>query len=355
MTQPLLSAHNLVKSYGTTQALDGVSLAIGAGESVAIMGASGSGKTTLLHTLAGIITPDGGQVVFQGPASPVEVSALSETERSRLRRESFGFVFQQGLLIPELTAVENVAVPLMLSGYPRREAEARAQHWLQALGLAGMEARRPGELSGGQAQRVAIARAQVTGATVVFADEPTGALDSHTSVDVLNALLGSTVSQGHTLVMVTHDEGVAARCSRVIRVRDGRIVSDSASTAAPTHAASQPGQPGAPQSQQYTQQTQHTQQTQQFSQNPYNPQGQQAPSGAQKEVRPMFYGDGWGVASAATLPADEMPASQIQVPANVPRGYPLQPGFSGYPQQAAPYGYPQQPQGRPHHNGGQHR
>jgi len=345
MTQPLLSAHNLVKSYGTTQALDGVSLAIGAGESVAIMGASGSGKTTLLHTLAGIITPDGGQVVFQGPASPVEVSALSETERSRLRRESFGFVFQQGLLIPELTAVENVAVPLMLSGYPRREAEARAQHWLQALGLAGMEARRPGELSGGQAQRVAIARAQVTGATVVFADEPTGALDSHTSVDVLNALLGSTVSQGHTLVMVTHDEGVAARCSRVIRVRDGRIVSDSASTAAPAYAASQPGQPGAPQ----------TQQTQQFSQNPYNPQGQQAPSGAQKEVRPMFYGDGWGVASAATLPADEMPASQIQVPANVPRGYPLQPGFSGYPQQAAPYGYPQQPQGRPHHNGGQHR
>ena len=107
------------------------------------MGASGSGKTTLLHTLAGIITPDGGQVVFQGPASPVEVSALSETDRSRLRRESFGFVFQQGLLIPELTAVENVAVPLMLSGYPRREAEARAQHWLQALGLAGMEARRP--------------------------------------------------------------------------------------------------------------------------------------------------------------------------------------------------------------------
>jgi putative ABC transport system ATP-binding protein len=356
MTQPLLSAHNLVKSYGTTQALDGVSLAIGAGESVAIMGASGSGKTTLLHTLAGIITPDGGQVVFQGPASPVEVSALSETERSRLRRESFGFVFQQGLLIPELTAVENVAVPLMLSGYPRREAEARAQHWLQALGLAGMEARRPGELSGGQAQRVAIARAQVTGATVVFADEPTGALDSNTSVDVLNALLGSTVSQGHTLVMVTHDEGVAARCSRVIRVRDGRIVSDSASASA--HAASQPGHPGAPQSQQYTQQThqtQQTQQTQQFSQTPYNPQGQQAPSGAQKEVRPMFYGDGWGVASAATLPADEMPASQIQVPANVPRGYPLQPGASGYPRQAAPYGYPQQPQGRPHHNGGQHR
>jgi hypothetical protein len=125
-------------------------------------------------------------------------------------------------------------------------------------------------------------------------------------------------------------------------------VSDSASTAAPApgNPAGQPGHPGPVQSQQYTQQ---------YTQNPYNPQGQQAPSGAQREVRPMFYGDGWGVASAATLPADEMPASQIQVPANVPRGYPLQPGSSGYPQQAAPYGYPQQPQGRPHQGGGQHR
>ncbi|MET0886871.1 MAG: ATP-binding cassette domain-containing protein, partial [Mycetocola sp.] len=134
---------------------------------------------------------------------------------------------QQGLLIPELTAVENVALPLMLSGYPRREAEGRAQRWLASLGLGGMEARRIGELSGGQAQRVAIARAQVTGATVVFADEPTGALDSATGDDVLTALLASTVGQGHTLVVVTHDENVAARCSRVVRLRDGRVDGDS--------------------------------------------------------------------------------------------------------------------------------
>ena len=222
----ILSGTSLVKTYGPSTALAGVDIQVRAGESVAIMGASGSGKTTLLHTLAGITSPDSGRVDFQSPSGSVDVTAMNERDRSRLRREAFGFVFQQGLLIPELTAIENVALPLMLAGYPRREAEGRAQHWLAALGLAGMEARRIGELSGGQAQRVAIARAQVTGATVVFADEPTGALDSATSEDVLNALLGSTVGQGHALVIVTHDDTVASRCSRVIRLRDGRIVPD---------------------------------------------------------------------------------------------------------------------------------
>lgn len=225
-SSPILSATGLVKTYGATHALAGVDIAIRAGESVAVMGASGSGKTTLLHCLAGITAPDAGGVVFDSAHGPVSVTALSERERSRLRRESFGFVFQQGLLIPELTAVENVALPLLLAGYLRREAEGKAQHWLAALGLGGLEARRIGELSGGQAQRVAIARAQVTGATVVFADEPTGALDSATGDDVLDALFGSTVAQGHTLVVVTHDETVAARCSRVIRLRDGGIVTD---------------------------------------------------------------------------------------------------------------------------------
>ncbi|MBG6238794.1 putative ABC transport system ATP-binding protein [Mycetocola sp. CAN_C7] len=221
---PLLSGSALVKTYGSSTALAGVDISIGGGESVAIMGASGSGKTTLLHALAGITAPDSGRVEFQSPSGPVDVTRLNERERSRLRREAFGFVFQQGLLIPELTAIENTALPLMLAGYPRREAEGRAQHWLAALGLAGMEARRIGELSGGQAQRVAIARAQVTGATVVFADEPTGALDSTTSDEVLTALLESTVGQGHALLIVTHDETVAARCSRVIRLRDGRVL-----------------------------------------------------------------------------------------------------------------------------------
>lgn len=223
-SSPILSGSALVKTYGSSTALAGVDISIRAGESVAIMGASGSGKTTLLHTLAGITSPDSGRVEFSSAAGVVDVTAMNERERSRLRREAFGFVFQQGLLIPELTAIENTALPLMLAGYPRREAEGRAQHWLAVLGLGGMEARRIGELSGGQAQRVAIARAQVTGATVVFADEPTGALDSATSEDVLSALLGSTVGQGHALVVVTHDEAVAARCSRVIRLRDGRIL-----------------------------------------------------------------------------------------------------------------------------------
>jgi putative ABC transport system ATP-binding protein len=221
---PILTGSALVKTYGPSTALAGVDISIRAGESVAIMGASGSGKTTLLHTLAGITSPDSGYVGFQSASGLVDVTAMNERERSRLRREAFGFVFQQGLLIPELTAIENTALPLMLAGYSRRDAEGRAQHWLAALGLAGMETRRIGELSGGQAQRVAIARAQVTGATVVFADEPTGALDSATSEDVLSALLGSTVGQGHALVIVTHDDTVASRCSRIIRLSDGRVL-----------------------------------------------------------------------------------------------------------------------------------
>ncbi|MGX1695231.1 ABC transporter ATP-binding protein [Microbacterium keratanolyticum] len=226
MSSSVITATGLRKSYGTTRALAGVDLRISPGESVAIMGASGSGKTTLLHVLAGIITPDQGSVTFT-PAQAgvhIEVTALNDRERSRLRRERFGFVFQQGLLIPELTAIENVALASMLTGHSRQEAEQLAGAWLASLGLAGMEQRRIGELSGGQAQRVAIARAQVTGAEVVFADEPTGALDSATSTEVMDALLWSTTGQGRTLVLVTHDAQVAARCSRTVTVRDGLIV-----------------------------------------------------------------------------------------------------------------------------------
>ncbi|GAA5196653.1 ABC transporter ATP-binding protein [Microbacterium jejuense] len=232
MTSLVIEATGLVKTFGTTHALAGVSLAVHAGESLAIMGASGSGKTTLLHCLAGITLPDAGTVAFQGRAGRVQVNALNERDRSRLRREEFGFVFQQGLLIPELTAIENVALALMLNGTSRREATSHAAGWLAALGLAGMEDRRIGQLSGGQAQRVAIARAQVTGAAVVFADEPTGALDSATSADVIGALLHSTTGQGRTLVMVTHDAEVAGRCSRIVEVRDGRIIGERVGAAA---------------------------------------------------------------------------------------------------------------------------
>ncbi|MBS1696803.1 MAG: ABC transporter ATP-binding protein [Actinobacteria bacterium] len=225
MSDTVIHARGLVKAFGSARALAGIDLDIAGGESVAIMGASGSGKTTLLHVLAGITRPDDGQVRFLPTGGdPIEVSALGESARSRLRRESFGFVFQQGLLMPELTAVENVALAAMITGVPRAEATQRAAGWLAALGLQGREDRRIGELSGGQAQRVAIARAQVTGASLVFADEPTGALDSTTSSEVMDALLWSTTGQGRTLVLVTHDPQVAARCSRTVAVRDGRIV-----------------------------------------------------------------------------------------------------------------------------------
>lgn len=218
-----LSARHLTKTYGLTPALAGVDLDIALGESVAIMGASGSGKTTLLHCLAGIVTPDSGEVRLVLAGRDTDIASLPDAARSALRRDTFGFVFQQGLLVPELTAIENVALALMVRGMRRSEAVGQAAGWLQRLGLSGMEDRRIGQLSGGQAQRVAIARAQVTGASVVFADEPTGALDSRTSDEVMDALLGSTVGDGRTLVVVTHDERVAARCSRVVRMSDGRV------------------------------------------------------------------------------------------------------------------------------------
>ncbi|GHD07996.1 ABC transporter ATP-binding protein [Zhihengliuella salsuginis] len=223
----LLSVRGLGHTYpgAHAPALHSVDLEISRGESVAIMGASGSGKSTLLHALAGIIAPSAGHVLFHASTGPVQVDTLNDDERAKLRREELGFVFQQGLLLSELSALENVAVALMLSGSTRRDAEAAAAGWLADLGLAGLEDRRLGELSGGQVQRVAIARAHVTGAQLIFADEPTGALDSTTSTEVLDLLLHS-VTQGRTLVVVTHDPDVAARCQRVVTLRDGSIVSD---------------------------------------------------------------------------------------------------------------------------------
>ena len=225
MPETLITATALTKSFGETRALASVDLVVSRGESLAIMGASGSGKTTLLHVLAGITLPDSGTVAFESASGRVDVASLGEGDRSRLRRESFGFVFQSGFLIPELTSVENVAIALMLTGVSRTESQSRASTLLASLGLAGLDDRRIGQLSGGQAQRVAIARAQVTGASVTFADEPTGALDSHTSADVMDALIASTTGQGRTLVVVTHDTEVARRCSRVVHMRDGRLLS----------------------------------------------------------------------------------------------------------------------------------
>ncbi|WP_209324422.1 ABC transporter ATP-binding protein [Brevibacterium renqingii] len=226
----IITARGVAKHYGQTYALAGLDLGIGLGESLAIMGPSGSGKTTLLHCLAGIIRPDEGHIGLAATDrnAAADITSLKESGRTALRREVFGFVFQQGLLLPELTAVDNVALAAMLAGMSRAEATRHARAWLDRLGLAEHLDKRIGQLSGGQAQRVAIARAQVTQPVVTFADEPTGALDSRTSAEVLTELLDSTTGRGSTLVVVTHDEGVAARCSRVVRLADGRIVSDSA-------------------------------------------------------------------------------------------------------------------------------
>ena len=222
----IISARNLHKSYGNNPVLRNVSLDIYPGESVAIMGPSGSGKTTLLHALSGIIKLDAGSVLFNSPTGQVAVESLSERERTSLRASSFGFVFQQGLLVPELTAEENVSLAAMIAGVPRQQARAISADLLNRLGLGQMLDRRMGEMSGGQAQRVAIARAQVNGAPVTFADEPTGALDSKTAREVMALLLTMIPQQGKTLLVVTHDPNVAAACSRVVYLQDGQIVSD---------------------------------------------------------------------------------------------------------------------------------
>ncbi|MFE2219550.1 ABC transporter ATP-binding protein [Streptomyces canus] len=215
----VLAGYGLLKKYGSTAALAGVDVEVHERDSLAIMGPSGSGKSTLLHTLAGIVRPDDGQVLLRGE----RIDNLGENKLSALRRKRFGFVFQSGQLLPELPAEENVALPLMLEGMPRKEAVARARRWFAPLGLDGLELRRPGQLSGGQAQRVAIARALATEPDVVFADEPTGALDQRTSTEVVQLLTSATRETGAALVMVTHDADVAAHCDRILQVRDGRI------------------------------------------------------------------------------------------------------------------------------------
>ncbi|MFH8471604.1 ABC transporter ATP-binding protein [Streptomyces sp. NPDC018000] len=214
----LLSADSLYKSYGSTPALDGASFSIHPGEVVAVMGPSGSGKSTLLHCLAGIVTPDRGTITYAGR----ELSAMSDAERSALRRTDFGFVFQFGQLVPELTCVENVALPLRLSGAKRKDAERTARHWLERLEVEDTGAKRPGEVSGGQGQRVAVARALAASPKVLFADEPTGALDSLNGERVMELLTEAARSTNVAVVLVTHEARVAAYSDRDVTVRDGR-------------------------------------------------------------------------------------------------------------------------------------
>jgi putative ABC transport system ATP-binding protein len=216
---PLLSGRGLVKRYGSQHALADVDIDIMAGEVLAIVGPSGSGKTSLLHVLAGILRADAGQISLGGQ----RIDQLSETRRSELRRTEFGFVFQSGMLVAELTAEENAALPLLLGGRDRATAMAAAREWLGRLGLGGKEQRRPGELSGGEAQRVAIARAITHRPKVIFADEPTGALDTRTGHETVRALIDSARTSGTSVVIVTHDRELADSLPRTVSIRDGRI------------------------------------------------------------------------------------------------------------------------------------
>jgi putative ABC transport system ATP-binding protein len=219
MSEPILEARGVRKRFGPTEALRGADLAVSAGETVAVLGASGSGKSTLLYCLAGILVPDKGQVWFAGH----RIDDLRERERSALRRRQFGFVFQFGQLVPELSAQENVALPLLLDGVNRPESRKRATEWLARLGAESVAGARPGELSGGQAQRVAMARALVARPAVVFADEPTGSLDSVATEEVMAVLTEVTRAEGTTMLVVTHESRVAAYANREVVLRDGSV------------------------------------------------------------------------------------------------------------------------------------
>jgi putative ABC transport system ATP-binding protein len=226
-TGSLIEARDIVKSFGETPALRGASLSVAPAEILAVMGPSGSGKSTLLHCLAGIFKPDHGQVWFDGR----RVDELGEAERTRLRRTAFGFIFQFGQLVPELTATDNVALPLLLGKVGRKDAYRQAQAWLERLGMEELGRHRTGELSGGEAQRVALARALTIRPRVLFADEPTGSLDSLMGERVMDLLVDLAREEGTTVVLVTHDARVAAYADREVMVRDGRVSTQSPAAA----------------------------------------------------------------------------------------------------------------------------
>ena len=219
----IIEAKKIKKSFGKqTQALRGANLAIQEGEIVAIMGPSGSGKSTLLHCLAGILKADSGEVIFDGE----NINKLSDKKRNQLRREQFGFVFQFSQLVPELTALDNVALPLLINGVKKSEAYLEAQRWLKKVGVESIAQHIPGELSGGQAQRVAIARSMIIKPRILFADEPTGSLDSYNSEKVMELFIKTAREHNTTVVMVTHESTIAAYADREVIVRDGLVVGE---------------------------------------------------------------------------------------------------------------------------------
>ena len=242
----IMSARGLEMSFGQTHALRGVDLDVAAGEVLAVTGPSGSGKSTLLHVMAGVLVPGAGRVDYHGGDVSQDITALDEAARSRLRLKEFGFIFQFGQLLPDLSALDNVTIPLLLAGTARRRALAQARETLGELGLSEHLDKRPTQLSGGQAQRTAVARALVTNPRLLFADEPTGSLDSLAAERTMEVLLSSVRSRGAGLVIITHDARVAAYADREVTVRDGRISPEATHTVAgpsrPGHA--EPGDPG---------------------------------------------------------------------------------------------------------------
>lgn len=224
---PILSARGVTKTYRTgtheVQALRGVDLDVHAGELVMVMGPSGNGKTTLLNCLSGLDDIDAGTVHVDGQ----DLFALADRVRTRHRAERMGFVFQAFNLIPVLSAEENVELPLLVTGTPPKQARERARSMLARVGLTDRGGHRPAELSGGEQQRVTVARALVAEPAIVWADEPTGALDSRTAGEIID-LLHEVHAVGQTLVVVTHDEGLGRSGERLVQVRDGLIVHDGA-------------------------------------------------------------------------------------------------------------------------------
>lgn len=216
----LLQARQLSKRYGPTQAIQGIDLSLTSGEVLAVTGPSGSGKSTLLLCLSGIVRPDEGEVWFAG----IRLDDRPEGARSKLRRTEIGVLLQHGQLVPELTAAENVAFPLLLNGSKRTQALKSGMAWLERFGVAGQAGKRPGELSGGEQQRVALARAMVTHPRLLFADEPTGSLDSVAGESVLAAMMSAARDHGAAVLLITHDATVAAYADREVHLRDGRVM-----------------------------------------------------------------------------------------------------------------------------------
>lgn len=217
---PALESRNVHLRLGASDALRGASVRVEAGEIVALRGPSGSGKSTLLHCLAGILRPDSGSITYDGR----RIHEISERARSALRRDAFGFVFQSGMLVPDLPLRENVMLPLLLTGARRREAGPQADAWLERLGLLACADRLPAAVSGGEAQRAALARALIHRPRVVFADEPTGALDSEASLLVVELLTSLVREHAAALVLVTHDAAVAAHADREVELLDGETL-----------------------------------------------------------------------------------------------------------------------------------